>query len=101
MWVYSTKDECLHGGLVYQEVDGIHNEEFINKKSTFVYYIIQGKGKFVIEGKEYPVKASDNIIIPTGTKFYYFGKMKQILITVPAWEEDSEEVVRVLAQKGK
>lgn len=94
MWVYMNKNDCEEAGFVYQEVDGIHESEFINEKSTFLYYIIEGEGVFVIEGKEYSVKATDVIAIPPKTKFYYKGKMKQILNTVPAWQEKYEKIIR-------
>lgn len=94
MWVYSTKEDCKYGGFVYQEVNGIHDEEFLNHKSAFLYYIISGKGVFIIEDIEYPVSETDVVMIPPGTRFYYKGNMKQILVTAPAWEESSEVIIR-------
>lgn len=94
MWVYSNKEDCGQAGFVYQEVNGNHEDEFVNNKSAFLYYIIEGKGEFIIEDKEYTVKESDVIIIPPGTRFYYRGKMKQLLSTAPAWEEKHEKIIR-------
>lgn len=74
MWVYSDKTDLMEGGVVYQEVDGVHDVEFMNKKSAFLYYIIEGRGEFVIEGKEYPVKAGEVVMVPPRTRFYYKGK---------------------------
>ena len=97
MWVYSSKEDCQQGNVVYQEVDGGHYEEFVNYKSAFIYYIIEGKGKFIIEDEEYPVEATDVIIVPPGKRFYYLGKMKQVLVVAPAWKESSEKVIRKIS----
>ena len=94
MWVYSTKEDCEAGSVVYQEVNGGHYEEFVNAKSAFIYYIIEGEGSFFIEDEEFKVKATDVIIVPAGKRFYYLGNMKQVLVTAPAWEESSETIIR-------
>lgn len=101
MWIYSSKKDCEQGNIVYQEVDGGHYEEFINYKSAFIYYILKGRGKFIIEGKEYLVRGSDVIIIPPGKRFYYLGKMKQVLVVIPAWEESSEKIIRKISPSEK
>ncbi len=93
MWVYSGKEDSEDGGVVYQEVNGGHYEEFINNKSTFIYYIIEGSGSFFIEGKEHKVEATDVIIVPSGKRFYYLGNMRQVLVTAPAWEEGTEKTI--------
>ena len=94
MWLYNTKEDCKQGNILYQEVDGGHFEEFINHKSAFIYYILEGNGEFIIEDKEYKVKVEDVVIIPPDTRFYYIGHMKQILVTAPAWSEKDEKILR-------
>ncbi|MBT4870187.1 MAG: methionine adenosyltransferase domain-containing protein [Candidatus Diapherotrites archaeon] len=42
-------------GVVYQETEKGHNEEFYHTKSTFTYYIIEGEGTYIIDEKEHPV----------------------------------------------
>ncbi|MFA6047880.1 MAG: cupin domain-containing protein [Parcubacteria group bacterium] len=81
-------------GLIYVSVKAGHFEEFYNKKSTFTYYVLEGKGEFYLNGKGIKVKATDVITIPPRTKIYYLGKMKLILITTPAWEYKHEVHVR-------
>ena len=94
MWVYSDKNNCDKGNLIYQEVDGGHNEEFLNSRSAFIYYIVEGRGIFVIEDEEIPVEAGDTVIVPPGKRFYYLGKMKQVLVTAPAWEEGTDKIIK-------
>ena len=47
-----------------------------------------------IEDKEYKVEATDVIIVPPNKRFYYLGNMKQVLINSPAWEEETDELLR-------
>ncbi len=82
--------------MVYVEVEEGHFQEFFDKKSTFIYYIIEGQGTFFLDGKETTVKEADLVVIPPMTKIYYFGKMRMTLTTVPAWEPENEVHVRFI-----
>jgi len=92
LWAYKTGSNKV--GFVHTEVGEGHFEEFYHKKSTFIYYILEGEGIFFLDGVKTPVKATDLLVIPPNTKIYYFGKMKLNLITVPAWDSSEEVHVR-------
>lgn len=94
MWLYNFNNDSSYANVLYQETDKGHSEEFYHEKSAFIFYILKGKGTWVIEGKEYPVEATDVVIVPPGKRFYYKGNLKQILVTTPAWEEKYEHHVR-------
>jgi mannose-6-phosphate isomerase-like protein (cupin superfamily) len=94
MWLYDTATDSREANVLCQETEKGHSEEFYHEKSTFIFYILEGSGVWVIEGKEYPVKATDVVMIPPGKRFYYKGKLKQLLVTTPAWEEKYERHVR-------
>ena len=66
-----------------------HERYHTNKKSTHVYYVIEGKGSFNIDGKIYNVKKDDCIEIPPNTEFIFAGKMKLLLVMNPAFCEDN------------
>ncbi|MFA5051584.1 MAG: cupin domain-containing protein [Patescibacteria group bacterium] len=83
-------------GLAYIEVKKGHFEEFMNRKSTFIYYVLHGKGTFYLNGKSTTVKATDVVVIPPKTKAYYLGHMKLVLVTVPAWQAKYEKHVRLI-----
>lgn len=90
--VYNTNNKNV--GLVYVDVKEGHFEEFYHKKSTFTYYVLEGRGAFYLNGKKISVKPTDVVIAPPLTKIYYLGKMKLILITTPAWQQKYEVHVR-------
>ena len=99
LWVYPTSRQEV--GVVYVEVEKGHFQEFYDKESTFIYYIIEGEGKFFINGEEVPVKASDIVVIPPLTKIYYLGKMKMTLTTTPAWKAENEVHVRYIEEHSE
>jgi len=94
LWIYGGNGDCPYAAVAYQETETGHAEEFYHEKSAFVFYIIEGSGTWIIDEQEYPVKATDVVIVPPGKKFYYKGDLKQVCITAPAWEEKYEKHVR-------
>ncbi len=80
--------------IVIEKVDKGHFEEFIHDKSTFTYIFLEGEGIFYLDGESVKVSAGDVLSINPGTKIYYFGNLKQILITTPAFNSDYERHIR-------
>ena len=80
--------------IVYEEVQEGHFEEFLSTKSTYMWFIIEGKGAFVINDGKISVNAKDIIAVPPNYRIHYFGKMKMILFTVPAYNEKNERHIR-------
>jgi len=99
LWVYPTKQKVTE--VVYIESVAGHFQEFYDKKSTFTYYILSGRGTFFLNGKAFPVKATDAIIIPPKTTIYYLGKMKMIEVTSPVWSPKNEVHVRIIPRAKK
>lgn len=96
LWVYQFDGDLAGADMVYVEVEEGHFQEFYDKKSTFLYYVIEGEGTFYLNGKPVPAKATDLIVAPPTTKIYYLGKMKMVLFTVPAWKPENEVHVRYI-----
>lgn len=72
------------------ETEKGHQTTIIEHKCDFVYYILEGEGYFVInEEKESCIKG-DLVIIPSGSKFRYVGKLKMLLINIPAFYPEQE-----------
>lgn len=80
--------------IVYEEVIEGHFEEFLSTKSTYTWFIIEGEGTFVIDDEKVQVVAKDIITVPPHKRIHYFGKMKMILFTVPAFYAGNERHIR-------
>ena len=88
-WAYNSKEDFANASAAYIEIDGIHGK-VINSLCDRTYYIIEGSGEFVIDGKIISVEKTDIIIVPKNTPYDYMGKMKLLLVDCPAYDEKTE-----------
>ncbi len=63
-----------------------HEKYCTNKVSSHIYYVLEGNGKFKIDGELYDVEEGDIIEIPKNTEFIYVGRMRLLLIMNPAFQ---------------
>lgn len=82
--------------VVHVHVDEGHFQEFSDVESTFIYYIIRGKGTFVLNDEKVEAEATDLIVIPPKTRIHYFGNMDMVLTVSPAFKEENEREVRIV-----
>jgi len=82
--------------VVHVRVKEGHFQEFYEIESTFIYYIIKGKGVFILDGESIEATASDLIVIPPKTRIHYFGDMEMVLTVSPAFKETDERQVRLV-----
>ena len=93
-------DLVVYGGnsslanVVHVRVKEGHFQEFYDIESTFIYYIIKGKGIFILDDESVEASATDLIIIPPKTRIHYFGNMDMVLTVSPAFKETNERHVR-------
>ena len=80
--------------FVMETVEEGHFEEFVHDRSTFTYIFLEGSGVFYLNDEEVKVKKGDVLSIDPGTRIYYKGNLKQILITTPAYDEKYERHIR-------
>lgn len=85
--------------IVIEKVEKGHFEEFVHDKSTFTYLFLEGEGIFYLDDEEVKVKAGDILSINPGTRIYFFGNLKQILITTPAFDPKYERHIRDIDEK--
>lgn len=81
-------------GVVVAETETGHNQEFYDKASTFHYVVLDGAGSFFLDDEEVQVAKGDLISIEPGTRIYYKGKMRILLLTNPAWRAENEVETR-------
>lgn len=94
--VYTDAKQVPQANVSVVSCEKGHFEEFYNKKSTFIYYVLKGRGTFYLNGKPVKVKATDLVIAKPKTKIYYLGKMKLLLTVIPAWKAQDEVHVRFI-----
>lgn len=69
-----------------------HDRYCINRRSSHIYYVLEGSGEFKINGFRYSVDKDDVVEIMPNTEFVFAGKMKLLLIMTPAFNtEDNIE----------
>jgi mannose-6-phosphate isomerase-like protein (cupin superfamily) len=84
--------------VVHVSVEKGHFQEFKDKESTYIYYIYEGNGTFILDDEKIEAKATDIIVIPPKTRIHYFGKMKMVLIVSPAFKPENEEHIRFVEE---
>lgn len=62
-----------------------HDKYHTNVYSKKIYYVVEGNGTFKIGENLIEVKKDDLIEIPKNTEFVFAGKMKLLLIMLPAF----------------
>lgn len=92
-WVLLSKKESPKAGVVIIETKRGHETIIKSTKNAWLYFILEGKGYFMINEKKIKCEKGDLIVIPQNTPFYYRGKLKMLLITVPAWAERYEVTI--------
>ena len=70
-----------------------HETTIIEHESDFIYYILHGDGCFIINDRKEECAAGNLVVIPSGTKFTYEGKLKMLVASIPPWQEEQEETV--------
>ena len=91
-WAYNSKNDFADASAAYFEVTGSHGKTK-TAKSDRIYLVLEGKGKFIIDGKVTSVQKMDVIIVPKNTPYDYRnggGIMKLFLVHCPAFDEEYE-----------
>ena len=65
-----------------------------NSESTHIYHIIDGMGKFIIDGETIEVKSGDEIIIEPNKVFTYLGNMIITFEMTPNFKQENDHFVK-------
>ena len=87
-----------HGDFFVYSIKG-HDCYSYNSKSTHVYHVIEGEGKFIIDGKEFFVKAGDTLTIEPNKVFTYIGNMILTFEMMPNFKEENDHFVEKVNYK--
>jgi mannose-6-phosphate isomerase-like protein (cupin superfamily) len=64
-----------------------------NTQCKEIVYIHVGNGNVEVEGKNYPLKAGDLVLIDAGEKFYWDGNMTLFISCNPAFTIEQHQLV--------
>jgi len=87
-FAYSSKEDFKNASVAYFEVTGSHGK-VKTTLSDRIYYVIDGKGKFIIDGKKISVEKGDVILVPKNTYYDYktiTKVLKLFLVHIPAYD---------------
>ena len=91
--IFPTKDLIDKTEFLLIETTEGHETKIIEKESDFTYYILEGKGYFLIDGKKEKCSPGDLVVIPAGKTFKYIGALKMLLNVTPPFKPEQELVI--------
>ncbi len=71
-----------------------HDTFIISKKCSHIYFVLTGKGYFIIDNKKINVKAGMLVDVPSKVEYTYAGTMDLLLIITPPWFKENEIITR-------
>jgi mannose-6-phosphate isomerase-like protein (cupin superfamily) len=92
-WIYNKRFQFAGASAAYLEVTGSHGL-LKNTVNDRVYYVIDGKGEFLMGGSSVYVAPTDVVIVPKGTEYDFWANegqtLKLFLVHAPAFDQDGE-----------
>lgn len=59
-----------------------------HKRATELYYVLEGEGKLVLDGREHPVRKGSLVHIPPGVVHGAEGRMRVLVVGIPDIDDD-------------
>ncbi len=90
---YTDRKTFKNASAAVFEVTGSHGK-VKTKVSDRIYYVLSGRGEFIIKGKKFSVRKKDVVIVPKNTPYDYKAKkgskLRLFLVHVPAYDPKGE-----------
>lgn len=87
-WNYKLNHLKPYQSIVYAEVTNDHGEVHTNDVER-IYYIVDGQGEFVVDGKITQVSRGDVFTIPPKTTYNYHslpGQVLKVVLVMELWD---------------
>jgi mannose-6-phosphate isomerase-like protein (cupin superfamily) len=65
-------------------------QKHYHKRMTEIYYVLEGDGMMELDGEWHPVRLGDAILIKPGCRHRAIGRLRVIVVPVPAHDPDDE-----------
>jgi mannose-6-phosphate isomerase-like protein (cupin superfamily) len=90
---YPMEDKDINGAVI--ELAGRYPDKgrTVNLECKEMAFVIEGKGKVVIEGKEVELNEGDLVLIEPGEKFFWQGNLKMFVPCTPSWTPEQHKQV--------
>jgi mannose-6-phosphate isomerase-like protein (cupin superfamily) len=90
---YPMGDKDINGAVI--ELSGRYPDKgrTVNLECKEMAFVIGGKGKVVIEGKEVELNEGDLVLIEPGEKYFWEGNMRLFMPCAPAWNPEQHKQV--------
>ncbi len=82
--------------IAYIEINGRYPDEglSLNQIVKEMIYVISGKGKIVIENKEYEIEEGDSVLILPNKRYFIDGSLKLLVSCAPSWDMSQYKIVK-------
>jgi len=80
------------GSVALVSVHGSHGKVQDLASDRF-YVVVEGSGKFVIDGQHYAVETNDVVIVPPRTVYDFMGEMKLVMFCSPPFDPRNDVFV--------
>ena len=84
----SAEDEALRPAACAHAVDIDGARPHFHKRSTELYYVLDGAGQVILDGEEHEVKAGSMVHIPPGVVHAARGRMRVLVVGIPDIADD-------------
>ena len=76
--------------IYYIDAEKGHDTFIISRRSARTYFVLNGRGHFTIDNRQYPVGAGVLVEVPPKVEYSYSGKMTLLGISIPRWSRGND-----------
>jgi len=93
VYEYGHRDNNIN--VAFAEINGRYPENgfSFNEVCKEIFFVLEGKGKIEINGKEMKLEQGDAVLIQPQQKYFLEGKLKLVISCNPAWNPNQYKVI--------
>ncbi|MFC6080338.1 cupin domain-containing protein [Sphaerisporangium aureirubrum] len=91
--LFDANASVMRSSYLIVEIDGQLPSWLTQHMCDFVYYVLDGTGTFVVEGRTERCVQGDLVTVPAGSRFTYQGNLRMLLTSTPPWTAGQEELI--------